>query len=1496
MASVSSSSTSAASPEPAPSRLELISRAYHAWHTELAGLAGDITQTINESDPAVIDLTRPHPTGGAQLYSGMPTLLTSLVREEEAQQVALSRLASLQRRIEELSERYGYAPVTMAIGNVTWSELPGGSVAAADLGAAYEVTGELHLDPESVRQNADEATGLVRMNDEDAATTQGGVPPSSAVDPSGAADEGRDGGDDAAIDDDAAISEARAIDERRGIDDAQTSDDGAAARTGEPSEEDAQVSVIEMSQPVLLRTVRLEPAGTNDAHITLTARCEVNPTLLRALRAHGIPAEDVSQLRSLAADPNREDEVLARVRELGRVYLPGFEYQVSMLLGSFVHPGQVLLSDLEAMKPYIETSGIMAALAGDEPTRRLSAAPLPPAERRDRAPEVERGAGDRDVAELAVVEAVASGRSVVVDTPPGSQRVGTLAAIAADAAASGRSMVYIPSRASAGRAFTDELNRLGLGDLYLDFADLDAVAMRLRTGLRLRSPELDDDATLDLRARLADVRRQLGNYVAALHEEDPNWHESVHSLLERLAALTTGMDAPKSRVRLSSDDLADLAENYEQRRELLLEAAELDAFVPQDAASAWAGATIASIEEGESAMQRVARLADELLPVVMAQSQRAAGETGLERAITFADWQEQLDMLGGVSSTLDVFVPQIYERSAMDMVIATASKEWRETHGEEMKGSERRRLTKQARDFIRPGATVTDLHKELVTVQKQREVWRRYCSEEGWPKLPDGMAQIKASADEARREIATLQAVLPQGRELRELPLEELLATVRRMKDDTETMSVLPRRNEILAQLRNGGLGSFLDDLASRGVSTADAVSAELELVYTSSIFEQLVGKSPELARMGPAELTELSSSLRQLDEAHTATLAGPVSRAAVRIMRETISKRRDDTMKLDAQLARYSTGGLRDAIAAYPRLVQVSRPVWVIPSMVAAEFVPPMPWVDIVVMDDMDGVRVSSAVSMLMRGRQIVVAGDLRRGDDDTAVKAFADVLPVCQLPTLRARHDELATQTLREQGYADVLEMVPSAAATGRSRLVVVDGRGVPSPTTGIVEGTQVEVDAVVDAVVDHVLTDPEHSLAVVCVSQQHAVRVREAIKKTAANSSALASLVSPDGPEPFAVLDIMQCAGLRRDSIILSVGYGKTVHGRVLHTFGSLATPDGVTGLVNAVESARDQLTIISALGPGEIGTDLITSPGPRLLAKLIDRAAGRDIPLNPAESGLAVDPLLADLAARVERAGWVTAANFGYEEGTRIPLVAGHHSLPGTWRVAVLLDDDAYMAEPSQRRRDRYWAERLEARGWSVVQTFSTSLFIDPVGQAERVIALLEEIRGQVVEAARGPATVAVPVLDDQWLKAEEPDGGELGAGDVQAVQAVPRGPRPQITAGLPLAAYSDDQLDEMVAWIASDAIPRAEDGLVLALREELDVRRRGSQTEAVLRNVVRRSGLATSYGDDRDSASTVTTGGLAALSSMDGSAANGAEGVTDAAVDDEGAANGAHSAE
>lgn len=1419
----------------APTRMEKISRTYASWHTELSDVAAQAENSTHPHNPAIVDLTHPHPTGASQLYSGRPTLLSSLIREETAQKYARRRLETLRGRIESLSEQYGYAPVTLAVGQLSWTELPENRE-ESDLGAVYASTGELRLDADSVEMQA-----LTEHNTASLPAIENSQSPSSEKEhvANDASDD--DSADKKTLTTKAAIAEERVIDSADTNRTQSNSVKTLAASKNIPAAN--ETAIREIHEPALLRTARLDPAGPGDAYITLTARSEINPAVLKALRMNGIRAEEISKLRAVAADVTREDEALARLRELGRAYLPGFLYEDAALLGSFVHPGRVLLNDLEAMKPYIETSGIMAAIAGDEETRRLSSAPLPPAETRDRAPEAERGAGDRDPAELAVVEAVASGRSIVVDTPPGADAIGTLAAIVSDAAASGRSVIYVPGRASTVRALVDEMDRLGLGDVVLDFSDLDSVARRLRTGLRQRIKESDPSEVLDLRTQLTSARQDLNSYISAVHDVDPRWKRSLHSLLEQLADLMSSPTPPKSRVRLGEESLELLLTKRDEVETRFADAAELGAFA--DAAdSPWAGADIRQVEEGQKAIRRARRLAKETLPVVMAQSQRASGETGLSPAETFEDWCEQIEVFTGISRSLDIFLPQIFERSAQSMVIATATKEWREKNSEEMKGAERRRLIKQAKDLLRPGATSADLHSDLATVQHQREVWKRYATESGWPTLPEGMAQIRATAEEAEAEIRLLDEVLP-GVELTKIPLGELLERLRLLAADEETMGRLPKANEIIDGLRAEGFGSVVDDFLGRGIEPL-SIGSELDLVTASSIFEHLVAKTPALATTTPAALSALAQQVRDLDKRHCATLAAPVLRAVVRIMRDTIAKRRDDVMKLDAQLERYSTGVLRDAIATYPRLVQVARPVWVIPSMMTAEFVPPMPWADVVIMDEQDGVALASSVSMLMRGRQIVVMGDVRRsreGDEKSAVAQLAEVLPVCELPTLRAQHDELATEVLREQGYDDVLRMVPVAKRARKPRLILVDGRGVPNRTTGAIESTQAEVDAVVDAVVEHALSRPEKSLVVVAVSSTHAMRIREALKKLAEGSSELTSFFSRLGSEPFAVVELGQTGGLRRDCVIVTVGFGKTVHGRVLHSFGELASTAGLKGLVDAVEAPREELTIISCLGPGEIEAGRISSPGPRLLATLIDRAGGKEVGLEPSVGDADVGPLLTDLAHRVRRAGFRVATDYGYPDGVRIPLVAGDASLPGVWRVAVVTDDAEYVAEPSLRRRDRYWIERLERRGWRVIRVFSPSVFIDPQGQAEAVVKALLEARAQESERV-----VEVPVLEGEWdssasVRRADPQEDE-GISPVSSVNGG-RSERPPVRPGLPLAAYTDDQLDELVVWIGSDGVERSRPEFVEELRRELAIDRRGVQVDSILANVVDRSGLAVS---------------------------------------------------
>lgn len=1392
-------------------REQLLDEAFARWHAELAVRAQKADETTSQAASGIIDLTHPHPTGSVAFSAGSPVRITSLVREHFAQQRAVNNLCNLQATTQRIAEMYGHAPVSLAVGRLTWTELPPAPASAAPTNVEFaELTGEFRID---------ENGSLVAV---DSATPSGEIRESNAYD----ADEGNIGQEK----------------------------DGAGREGGEPgggepapgaSEATPRVAQI-VREAALFRSVAIE-FEEGDATVQQLGHTDINPVFVRALRENGATAEQLAQLNNAVATTPDLDYLLELVRGYGKKFLPGFTFDNEVLLGCFARPGRTMLADLEAMEPYIRTSGVMMALAGDLETRRLSASPLPPGGEEDRAPEVERGAGDLDVAELNAVEAVASGRSIVVDCPPGSQRVQTVASICADAAASKRSVVVVPARLSSGRQLIAELDRLGLGDLILDFSAVEKVPQRIRTGLRLKIPQLSTEKTVDLRAELVETRRQLETFVGDLHRVDDEWGTSIHSLLEKLAGLMARPDAPTTRVRLGKTAVAAMKnEGVEAVIADLNRAAELGAFDPAIARSAWAASTISNATDGQNALDQVRRLRDITIPAAISQSSRSAGETSMKQSKTLAAWFEQIDVLDGIADSLDTFLPRIFETSPMNLVIATASKEWRESHGHVMKMSERRRYKKQALDMVRPGESTATLHEDLRRVQQRREIWRRYCADGGWPTLPDGLAQMRATRQEVQRDLESLQDFLG-GEAFFDMDFDELQARLTALVNDADHMSTLPERNATLASLRERGFADFIDDMVERGIEPSH-IAAELDLAYTTAVFEEIIATTPTVASLSPLDINALLEKFRQLDRAHTQTLWGPVLRAVVNNARETMQSRRQDTLRLDETLAENGAGGLRDAIATYSRLVQSARPVWVVPATVLAEFIPPMPWADLVIVEASDSV--APLISPMMRGRQAVVVADLHRpGAED--VRVFEQVLPVTCLPTLKAEHDVLSAYALKEIGYD--ISAIPSVHEGRESRLVFVDGRGVPSASgDGAVESTQVELDAVVDAVIEHAIARPQEALAVVALSAGHANRIRDAI--AAADSSDVKRL------KEFVVTDITHAAGLRSDHVILSVGYGKTVHGRVLHTFGALATPAGLAGLIDAIAAASSDFTVISALGPGDIDTHRVSTPGPKLLARLINESDGSDVTKVTYES--AVTPLLADVAHRLNERGWQTRAAYGYEDSPRIPLVVGKD---GEFTVAVVLDDEAYVAERSMRRRDRFWIQALQARGWSVFQTFSSSLFIDPAGQADAIEALLLErhqLPGEPIQ---------VPIIADDVVVSGDVEDAATERTHEAKVSARPRGPRPDVVPGLSLAAYTDDQLDDMIQWIATDGQARSEDEFVQALRSELGIARKGEQVDVILRNVARRSGLigvavAAASGDDATVTKAPTaeaSGGMAA---------------------------------
>lgn len=1375
-----------------PTRDELLGEALHRWREELVDLGGVASLDDITLLDGVVDLTAAHPSGLAQLYAGRPTHLSSLVRERVALGTARQSLRDVASRTDLLARQFGVAPVYLAVGVATWTENDGESTPA---------------------------------------TAVGDHPASSDVQSTGGDDSTSPGSDAACAT--TPVSTHATTDAQESADPAQSSHAG--------DDVDVALPAIPrtINAPVLLRPVRLS-ATNGDATLSLGPTIEVNPVLTRALRTAGcrtdIDAIARASLSDLGFTPRA---ALTRLGALGRQFLPDFEVREHLVVGAFVHPGQALVEDFDATVERARSSALVAALAGDPQAQEALALPLSSTNEKDRDPFLERGIGDLDVAQLDAIEAVSSGASLLLDAPPGSDVAATLAAVLADAAATGRTAIHVPATSADGHAVADALRDAGLGDLVLDLTEDPGwrlhAADAIKDSLGVQPPELDVADIMEVREHLAQVREDLDGAITALHLTREPWGVSAYEALQHLAEFTSGRAHRHTKARVEWGKLERLDDaGRERAADLLRRAADLDLLRPQTTNSAWNGITVADIDQATDALTHLTQLADDLLPVIDRDALTVAEQCGIDRAITLAQWCDQLEMLDGLRDSLDIFIPAVFERSAADLIIATASRQWRAERSIDMSGATRRRFLKQAKDLVRPGRPVDDLHAELVKVQHRREAWRAFSPSSGWPELPEGLTQMQITAAAAREAVEALQPVLATERDhlpLMDTPLQALLKRVKALADDDDTAQKLPDINRVMGELGDLGLGELVADLASRGVSEDD-LDTELDYCWWTSLLAHLLSTDPCLAGLDAGILGRRQAQLRDLDAAHVRTLPGPVMQAYAQRVRASVEADKDAARALYIALSRDDGVPLREILATYP-LAMVAKPVWIIPPTLVPQVLMPHALVDVVILDASAHMPVSHVLPAFVRAQQVLVVGDPRREPTGVAAE-LGPLLPSVTLPTTRNTLDAPIASFLATHGYDDVVDAIAAPPGGAPLSLVRVDGRGMPAPGQTAVETVPAEVDRVIDLVIDHALTRPEQSLGVVALNTRHAEQLRRAATAAVTGSPALEEFFAGGIAEPFVVVDLSEARSLRRDHVIVSVGYAKTPHGRTIHSFGAVSQPSGMVSLVEALCASRGSTTVVSCLGPEDIDPDRLHAPGAQLLYQVLVRADGQGVDM--VRSGQShPDPLLVDLAERLWRQGLTVIPRYGLEGGPRIPLAIGHPDYPDELFVAVLTDDADYVATASVRRRDRHWVERLERRGWRVHMAFSASVFIDPEAEAAAIEREVLDILSERTQVSPEDVSEAIPSDVDLEILTQP-----VAQSEEDAQQPPVRASRPPIAQGLPLQAYSDDQLDELVAWIRSDGVERTVGEEVEELREALSLVRRGAGVDAVLTHAVKRS--------------------------------------------------------
>ena len=187
---------------------------------------------------------------------------------------------------------------------------------------------------------------------------------------------------------------------------------------------------------------------------------------------------------------------------------------------------------------------------------------------------------------------------------------------------------------------------------------------------------------------------------------------------------------------------------------------------------------------------------------------------------TFAEWGEQLELLVAVRESLDKFTPDIFDRPVHDLISATASSAWRRERNIDMASMQRSRLRRVAKEYVRPGVHIADLHSSLVLVQEQRALWSGYATTQRHPAVPSGLAEMNMMYRELDRELTELGEALRHtaaGGVPATTPYPELMERLERLVADTETLKTLPERTLLVENMREHGLGELLADLAERG-------------------------------------------------------------------------------------------------------------------------------------------------------------------------------------------------------------------------------------------------------------------------------------------------------------------------------------------------------------------------------------------------------------------------------------------------------------------------------------------------------------------------------------------------------------------------------------------------------------------------------------------------------------------------------------------------------
>jgi very-short-patch-repair endonuclease len=1213
-----------------------------------------------------------------------------------------------------------------------------------------------------------------------------------------------------------------------------------------------------------LSTVEIEASGP----------AQINPVLLHVLQAQFNIKLDPEELLATANPSPAEGSpptggATVDARELAETPLlafrrcfellkssvrnvDAFAVEESFVIGNFAFQKMAMVRDLKELEAQLFGNDVVAAIAGDTSARALLGAAqvnTDPNSLDSIAPDNEFAVIEADSSQQCAIAGIAAGQSAVVHGPPGTGKSQTITNLIATLIGKGKTVLFVAEKRAALEVVLNRLEKVGLGHLAIDLHGaeqtpkkvMQRIAKTLETVRESPAPQ-----TEEIHRQFVDRRTKLNEHDHRMHTP---WEPTGQTVYAMQGSLLRLPKEAATQVRWRGPELSCLTPiPVEKIIDLLQEARGFEShFLRCGDPSPWTGVSFADGEQVQAAMDAARQLGYESLPAIARQIERIRVAAGMRAPASIVEFGALLALLKTAQGLLGKYDSHVFDAECSILLqtlcqgkTSSAKALWLKLTRPAFRAAYNRVVA--LRKNVR--VPVSEVCAELTTLIATSEEWKRRCNGATKPMVYSDCSSCEAHHAAALQSLYLLQSLLgASGWE--QLALTELCTRSKALSDDGSTPYRLLRLTEIERQLKALGVQKLLDDLRARKEPASSWVNVFRHAWLQSALDEASI-REPQIRAFVGSTHNSIVEDFKKCDGDRLAGAAHRVRRlhAERTIAAMNAHPEQEALIKQEATKSR-SHKPLRFMFKEAGEVLMAVTPCCMASPLSVSELIHSGSSFDYVIFDEASQVLPEDAIPSILRGKHLIVAGDNKQlpptgffsaggGDDDEAGEAdgYESLLDM-MIPFVKSFHLNWHYRSRRESLiafsnhhiYDDRLITFPDPGGPPAVRHIFVDA--IPAGD-GQEESSGAEVQRVVQLVVEHARATPGLTLGVITMGIKHAMRVQGALDKELAYHPELAEFFDPERRERFFIKNLERVQGDERDSIIMSVGYGKDRAGNLPLRFGPILSTGGRRRLNVAVTRARAFMTTVSSFAYSDIDiTKVRPQTGLDFLRNYIQYAASGGTILAQGEltnepmNDFEVDVYEALEAKGIHLVPQVGCARF------RIDLAACHPREPGRFVLAIECDGATYHSSYTARDRDRIRQQQLENLGWTFHRIWSTDWFMRKDAEVTRAIVAFERAMAKS-ETERNFSVLPATEVNGDLRAGISP----LAAEPIRRASQLP--PIPLRTS---IGEYTQSELKALHMWVQSDGILRTHEELADEMFAGLPFTRRGARIEAALRQTI-----------------------------------------------------------